>query len=257
MVPIAIGIIALHLPAREATAEQAGINNWNENRKEKTQIKAYLLGLIEAVEEDINYLNYTIQGNNFRANCINTIIHWSHGSPSKSIAELKYEVDNDWNSESLNVGWTNDWIASTPKEYDLEYVEECFLRTSFGNIIVTNQFNIEEFKNSGLFSNIKSEELRKQINQYYAMMNWAFSLWRETNYREKIDNWESFLRNNYQSNYSDISNLKEPLIFLRDHRDVKLELESLGIDAAGRVNTAGEIRQAAKELIISINNHLQ
>ena len=39
------------------------VNNWNEGRKENNQIKIYLRGLIEALEDDIKYLNYTIQGN--------------------------------------------------------------------------------------------------------------------------------------------------------------------------------------------------
>jgi hypothetical protein len=144
-----------------------------------------------------------------------------------------------------------------PKEYNRSFLEECILRTSFGNIIVTNQFSIEEFKNSGLYSNITYEDLRKEINYNYAMMGWSFSLWRETNYREKIDKWESFLRNRHQTNYSDLSQIEDPIKFLRDYRDVRLELENLAINAAGRVNTAGEIRQAANEFIISINHYVK
>ena len=232
------------------------INNWNEWRKEGNQIKVYLVGLIEALEDDINYLNYTIQGNNFRASCIQQLMQWSVG-PSKRNSALRYQVDADWDDESLNVGWNNIWMDSIPDEYDRLFVEECFFRTSYGNVIVTNQFNIDEFKNSGLFSNIKNEALKDQINHYYAIMNWQFSLWRETNYREKIDEWESFLRAKHRMNYTDISHLSDPIGFIRDNRDVLLELESLLIDATGRVNSAGEIREAAKELIGSINTYIQ
>ncbi len=232
------------------------INNWNEERKEKNQIVVYLSGLIDALEDDIVYLNYTIQGNKFRANCIEQLLIWSDAVPARPFTKLNYTVDDVWNPEELDVGWTNKWMNQMPQEYDRSFVEECFFRTSYGNVIVTNQINLEEFKNSGLFSNIRSKELKNEINHYYAIMNWQFSLWRETNYREKIDNWEIFLRDKHQINYTDISRIQAPAGFVRDNRDVQLELESLFIDAAGRVNKAGDIREAAKELIVSIKNYI-
>ena len=148
-------------------------------------------------------------------------------------------------------------MDSIPDEYNRSFVEECFSRTSYGNIIVVNQSTLEEFKNTGLFSYIGSEELKKQINDYYASINWHFSNWRESSYRGKIDKWELFLRENYQTSTRDISNIQDPIDFIKIHRDVQLELEDLGNDAAGRVNSAGKIKEAGEELIKAINLHIQ
>ncbi|MDX1630200.1 MAG: DUF6090 family protein, partial [Fulvivirga sp.] len=60
------------------------INNWNEERKENRQIVVYLTGLIEALNDDINYLNFTIQGNCFRADCINKMLLWADVLPARS-----------------------------------------------------------------------------------------------------------------------------------------------------------------------------
>ena len=48
----AIGMIALHLPAREATAEQAGINNWNVEHKEAEVEKGYMVSLLSDLAKD-------------------------------------------------------------------------------------------------------------------------------------------------------------------------------------------------------------
>ena len=50
---VVIGIlIALHLPAREATAEQAGVNNWNESKKDRLFEKKMLIEVKNAIHAD-------------------------------------------------------------------------------------------------------------------------------------------------------------------------------------------------------------
>ena len=233
------------------------INNWNENQNEKTQIKTYLSGLLEALDDDMNYLNYTLIGNTFRANCVKKMLLWSKGKTPKAFPEIAYKVDENWDTKILDVGWTNIWMDSSPGEYNRSFVEECFNRTTYGNIIVVNQSTLEEFKNTGLFSYIGSEDLKRQINDYYASINWHFSNWRESSYRGKIDKWELFLRDNYQTSPRDISNIQDPIDFIKKNRDVELELKDFGSEAAGRVNSAGKIREAGEELIKAINLHIQ
>lgn len=50
---VVIGIlIALHLPARETTAEQAGVNNWNEENKLEKSINDHLTILKKDLKKD-------------------------------------------------------------------------------------------------------------------------------------------------------------------------------------------------------------
>lgn len=233
------------------------INNWNEDQNKKAQIKTYLNNLISALNEDIVYLNYTISGNSFRASCIKEILLWSTGKTPKDFPKLVYKIDDNWDPGELRVGWSNMWMDSMPKEYDRSFVDECFLRTEYGNIIVVNQSAFEEFKNTGLFSHIENEELKNQINDYYSSMNWNFSNWRETSFRQDIDEWVIFLRKDYQTNLTDLTHIENPIDFIRNHRDIQLELEALGRAAGGRVKQAGRVRESAKDLVNSIEQYIQ
>ena len=233
------------------------INNWNEERLEKRQIKIYLNGLVEALEDDIRYMNYTISGNIFRTECIDQLLLWTRGERSKVIEPLRYEREVTSDYFVNHIGWTNPWLEDMPDAYDREFISECILRTSFGNIVVINQATFEEFKFSGLFSYISEEKLKKMINDYYAKVNWNFSDWRETQYRTRIDQWEDYFRQNHEFNNIDISGMDDPLGFLIKHKDVQLELEDLALDASSRVNISGNIRQSARELIEAIHEHVE
>jgi len=163
------------------------INNWNEIKKEESQIKLYLSGLVEALNDDIEYLEWTQSGNIFRSECLVQLLLWSTGEYPKSVFELNAQIDSSFVDEKPGITWNVIWNGPIPSEYNREFTEECFKRTSFGNVIVINQSTLDEFKNTGLFSFISNEELKMQINNYYASMNWHFSEWSEANYREEID----------------------------------------------------------------------
>ena len=232
------------------------INNWNEGRKEQSQIKVYLNGLIEALNDDIGFLEYTLVGNTFRSECLKCLLTLSTGQEPEAFPKLNYEINEGYVHNRPGIQWTDIWSGPIPKNYNREFTEECFYRTTFGNIIVVNQSTLEEFKNTGLFSYIGNEGLKKMINDYYANMNWHFSDWREANYRGEIDKWEYFLRDNYRINTTDISHIKDPIALIRDHIDLQLEMEALAMDASGRANSAGNIISSAKELIMAIESEL-
>ena len=232
------------------------INNWNEGRKEQSQIKIYLNGLIEALNDDIGYLEYTQTGNTFRSECLKHLLELATGKNPKSVPLLKYDLSEDYTHNIPGLQWSTIWAGPVPKVYDREFTEECFDRTTYGNIIVVNQSTLEEFKNTGLFSYIENEELKKMINDYYATMNWHFSDWREANYRSEIDKWKYFNRNNYRINTADISHIQDPIGLIRDRKDLQLEMEHLAADGTGRANFAGDIILNAKELIMAIESEL-
>lgn len=242
---VVIGIlIALH------------INNRNEESKEQTQIKMYLGSLIETLNDDISYLEYTQSGNTFRSKCIQCLLALSTGEAPKAQLQLKYELDRNYISNSLDIKWTNIWDKPIPTSYDREFTEHCFNRSSYGNIIVVNQSTFEEFKNTGLFSYMENKELKKRINDYYSAMKWHFSDWREVSFREEIDEWEDFLRDKYLINYFDISHINDPIGLIKDNRDLRLEMELLATSATGRANAAGNIRLKAIELINLIESEI-
>ena len=229
------------------------VNNWNEGRKEQLQIKTYLSNLVDAIKDDIGYLYYTQTGNRFRAECLKYLLLLSTGESPKSVPDLKYELDNEFDGDSGNI-WSkpqleNPWLEKIPRSYDRAFTEICFERTTLGNIIVVNQSTLEEFKNTDLFSYIENEKLRRQINDYYANMSWRFSDWREANYREALDEWDKFLRHKYLINTQDISHVDDPIALIKDNKELQLEMEELASDAAARANYAGKSMLAAKELI--------
>jgi len=235
------------------------INNWNEDRKEQIQIKMYLRGLVETLNDDISYLEYTQSGNTFRSKCIKHLLFLSNEEASKPLIELKYELDSTYliNKPGIaHIDWTIKWNEPIPKSYNREFTEKCFERTAYGNIIVVNQSTFEEFKNTGLFSYMQNEELKKSINEYYSNMKWQFSDWREVNFREEIDEWEDFLRDKYKINYFDLSHISDPIGLIKDNKDLQLEMELLANTATGRANSAGDIRLKAKELINLIESEL-
>jgi len=232
------------------------INNWNDGRKEQLQIKTYLSNLVDALNDDIQYLDYTHYGNTFRSECIKSLLFLGTGQVSKSIPEMKYENEDDYELNGVGMAWDDDWQGPIPEAYDREFTEMCFERTSYGNVIVVNKSTFEEFKNIGLFSYIENDQLKKQINDYYIMMDWHFSDWREANYRGEIDEWEDFLRDEYRIHFSDLTEVKDPIGLIRDNRDLQLEMIELASDAAGRANAAGKAKHTARELIQSIESEI-
>ena len=63
------------------------INNWNDGRREQLRIKTYLSNLIEAINDDIAYLDYTQSGNSFRSECIRSLLLVSTGKSPKSLVD--------------------------------------------------------------------------------------------------------------------------------------------------------------------------
>lgn len=129
---VAICILnALQLPACEVTVEQAGVNIWNEERRERSKEQTYLYKLSINLKEDILLLNDIIKDD------------------SLIFEQLKFLSEPILIAESINeVEFSNDARFKAIQFYPK--------KTSFNNIFSSGQIDI-----------IQNKEIIERLETYY------------------------------------------------------------------------------------------
>lgn len=113
---------------------------------------------------------------------------------------------------------------------------------------------MEEFKNTGLFAQLKNAELKNEIRAYYNHFYWVFPI-------EDIG--ESgpsiLLRNKLVSlgySYLDIAMLEDPVNELLSNRTIVALLKNIIDDSTFKTNQSASILQQLDQLLLDVKNEL-
>lgn len=236
------------------------VNNWNNDRIQKTQARMNLENLVTDLKDDISYFDGSHHTSAFRVNCLKYLLELT-GVHTFNLSEKIKSLSDSENlnfdsSDILKLNMEFEWNMTMPDTLNRPLIESCFLWSDRAGIVVINKSAIEEFKSTGLFSSLKNKELKAKINDYYGEMAWMFSEWREQNFREKLDKWTDFLLEKHQINNTNISQVKDPIGLIRNNLNIRLQIENLIEFGLWRENGTYNAKLLAEKLIQDIELEL-
>jgi hypothetical protein len=139
------------------------INNWNEANKLGEKMNVQLANLSLGLEANLKMLNFHKEANERR------FFTWQHilKYAGRDTAVLTIE---SWNEEN------NEWKGPIPTTKNDDFISTGLLDISWAFLPPPWQDDaINEIKEIGLFSEIKNEAFKREINRFYFLMELYFS----------------------------------------------------------------------------------
>ena len=219
------------------------VNNWNEKRIEREKIKAQYLSLITSLLEDKENLEAYLELQSFRVHSLDYVLDF--------IGEIH---NYDEMSNALKVPFFNSfiWNKPIPDTLNTEFIEKAFSWSFRYMPFILSQKAINEFESTGMYSLIKNENLKLQINKYYSQVQWRLL-------QDTIDintsRWQSEMIEG-GIYLMDMTNYPNPLSLVKDNPKRIALIKYIISDANWRANNAIEFIQMIEELIQLIDKEL-
>lgn len=219
-------------------------NNWNENRRADEQTKIYLQNLIVALEDDISFLNNTINYNNFRLKGIFYILKYA-GLNDSQFADVEWRTDLEMEGTSGIL-----WEGRIPDSLNRDFTEKAFcqLGRGFGSVAF-NYSVINELHSTGSFSRIYNHELKSFIARYYRHLRQRMEGYAIEEHEQWANEVTNYLRDHYGIFTLDVSGLEDPIGLITDKNDVEMRLRYLAMEVNYHINWSLSARMMARELI--------
>ncbi|MFY9242460.1 MAG: DUF6090 family protein [Polaribacter sp.] len=219
------------------------INNWNEDRLTKLQIKTNLSNLSKAIQQDYDLLKEIEEINDFRYNSINQVLRWAE-IPLQEIDTIPIKLMN-----------TSIWEGPVPKTFDAEFYKRSFLYIQKPRMMIVQTYAMEELKNSGLYSKLDNQKLKNELNKYYSDLKWFFG--RDESYKnEFVDDYENYINNKYNLTVLDVPFITNPLASIKKDAGLVVRLRNVKDNAGWRIYGAKTSKNRAKVLLKEIQNEI-
>ncbi len=220
------------------------INNWNEERKSDKQIELLLNNLVKSIEEDKSYLTKTTILQEFRSNSLSYVLKFARNDLEQSSA-IKIPIPKHENN--------NFWEGSYPDTLNMDYVNRAIIWSGVNDDVVINKNILDELKNTGLFSTIKNDSLKKSINTYYSFVNTNFLIddWN----KDLAISYRNFLRDNYGVLTMELYFKDNPIRFVEQNEPVQIRLYEMIGPARFRSNNASKAILLAEDVIKEIDKY--
>jgi hypothetical protein len=195
------------------------INNWNEERKIQKQVELQLMNLKGAIQSDLVSYDRYLMIEGFRFHAIEYLLELAGET-------IKY-YDN-YNYDKFPNRWDYLWDKPIPGDFNREFVEVCFSVIDIppaGAII--NNTAMQEFTNSGLFSELDNTELKMKITEYYRNANLWYTgkFWEDnTDLAYRV---EEFIENQYQIDLRRMEDVKDPIRLIRSNKPIIIKFHGL------------------------------
>ena len=215
------------------------VNNWNEDRLLRRQMKANLTNLTSAIKQDYKLLKAIEENNDFRSNSILQVLKWTE-IPLREIDTIPLKLNS-----------TGVWDQAMPETFNLDFFDKTFLYIGRPRMMIIQYYAMEEFKNSGLYSKLNNQLLKNLLNEYYSDLEWFFSL-DELGQDETIRDLRDYLRDNYNLMMTDIPLMSEPLAFIENDPGLIVRLRQIRSAATWRFVSANRSKVRAEVLLKEI-----
>lgn len=223
------------------------INNWNEGQKTRSQLNDHLENLAIDLNEDIAEYDEEYTLHHMRFHSFIYLLDLA-GYPL-NIYEPFPEPESPWDRQIE--------LYPYPDTFNIDFVIFGYNWMDHGFVSTKlSRTAVEEIKNLGLFSQIRNAELKKMINDYYKYVDWIFGEAIIQHYQSQAQELGIYLRDKYGIINIDISDLDEPIGFLKHHKDVRLKLRAVIDDTYYHTLEMLRTKKKAEELIQFINNEL-
>ena len=219
------------------------VNNWNEDRSRQNQIKLNLENLSEAIKEDYIILELIERINSFR---YHSLLH---------TLSLAGNSQDEQDGSVVLMDSNNIWNRSIPDGFDPEFFEITFKWITRPRIMTTHSYAMEEFKSSGLYSHLEDQSLKDRIAKYYGNLDWHFGNDETPN---SLHNLVEYVENTYGMLIKDISNLEDPIEFIKNDPLLIVKMRGVIANASWRYRGAIACMKNADivlEMIASVTEH--
>jgi hypothetical protein len=212
------------------------INNWNEERLVKLQIKTNLINLSTAIKQDFDLLKEIEETNDFRYNSIFQVLKWTE-IPLPEIDTIPIKLLS-----------TSIWEGEIPETFNSEFFKRSISYIIKPRRMIVQTYAMEELKNSGLYSKLDNQELKNVLNEYYSDLKWFFG--RDELFENKsVDEFENYLMNNYNLTVKDIPYIANPLKAIKKDAGFIVRLRNVR-DYAGWRMYGGKTSKNRAELLL-------
>ncbi len=221
------------------------INNWNEVKKSDNQLKLLLNNLVEAINQDIDYLQNSAILHEFRSNSLMYLVKMSDNN-------FEFNSRFDPISKYENSPF---WDGAYPDTLNLNFINRTYYFSGINDNTVINKNVLDELKSTGLFSAINNESLKKAINSYYSFVDRHFILedWNEN----LTDSWREFLRDNYGVLTMEVYSIGDPISFVKQNDPVQTRMYEMIGPARFRSINASKAILLAQDVINEIKGEIK
>lgn len=179
------------------------INNRNEENAKNEQVDLYLQNLTERIEEDQERFANLFQVANFRYHSIQYLLKMS--------GNAAYDATGDGFDPPPYQSWI--WEAPVPQEYDSAFVDLAYLWSHRISLADLNTSVLDEMKSTGTLSQIKDDQLKESIYEYYRFWSVAQGSIHKIRHDRIISDWERSLGEEGVVT-SEVNKLDNPLVIL-------------------------------------------
>jgi len=219
------------------------INNWNEERKKKNDIKGFMQTLVIVLETEKIKLEGWGGFNESRFQYLQHLLVLSGQNANKS------GYDDQFEGESI-------WPGTMPAAYDSTFVEKAFLYSAVVGDMEPMETTLEMLKNNGLFSEIEKDTVKMSIGLFYIQYNQRLGDAEMTGNQEYINDWlDSLSSNGYTP--QDIGSPFEALQWLKSDVQATARLRNLISNAKWRYESAYFLAIEAQKLIDLIKDKFE
>jgi len=219
------------------------INNWNQDRFTEIQVKANLLNLTEAIKQDYDLLKKIEEINDFRYNSIYQVLKWT-----------KIPI-NDIDSIPIVLSGKSIWEVAIPETYDPEFFQKTILYIGRPRVMIVQSYAMEEFKSTGLYSQMNNQHLKNLLNEYYAGLEWFFGYDLKSD-ADDITYLSHYVRDKYNLRLDDIPTLNEPMELIRNDAGFIVRLRNVMSGANWRIFGANTSKMRAEVLLDELKKEI-
>ena len=219
------------------------IDNWNENRIEKQEVRLRLASLKEALYEDNDYLNKAKSIDQFRANSLQHLLKLAGDSP------INFDISGV-GTVPFEENWI--WDETIPEDFNRDFVEIAFSWSGRYIPMITNYKVINELESTGIYSEIENKELKQAINHYYREVDWRMS---HDEFKFTVEKWDELLIRKGVV-WLDISNIDDPLDIIEDDPEATAILKRIILEAHFRATSAEKLMTSIESIIHMINSEI-
>ena len=232
------------------------INNWNEDRLLRHQMKANLTNLASAIKQDYDLLKTIEQSNEFRSISLLQILKWSEVPNMASNGTN--DVMEQTKSDTIPVKLTNTliWDKEVPETFNKDFFTKTFVWIGRPRQMIIQYYAMEELKNSGLYSILKNQQLKDLLNEYYTGLKWGFGR-DEFEQNDALSDLSNYTRDKYYLRLSDIPLMDEPLTLIKNDPGLVVRIREVQGSATWRLFMAKTSKIRAEALLREIQTEVK
>ncbi|MCA6073792.1 DUF6090 family protein [Fulvivirga sedimenti] len=222
------------------------INNWNQDRLLRHQMKANLTNLASAIKQDYDLLKAIEESNDFRSNSLVQILKWTEAQEAVSNRSDLVVAERDTTPVKLTS--TLIWDKEVPETFNKDFFTETFIWIGRPRKMIVQYYAMEELKNSGLYSSLENQQLKDLLNEYYTGLKWGFG-GDEYEQNDALADLSNYVRDNYYLMLSDIPLVNEPLALIKNDPGLVVRIRDVQGSAAWRLIMAKTSKIRAEVLL--------